>query len=282
MTDRYHGNEEDLHMESELKELRAENEGLKEENAALRRENEALRKNLGAEASNADDRLISADCVPLNRRGVAPMVITTAVPYNSFDRDDAFPRGEEASAPPAYNFASSGNVGAVGASVSQSNDYAIAQALVGDENVRSPRAANRRPPERWPNQWQQNEDARIAREQQAMYEAMEQERLEREELQRLQVMDADRRMVLEALGGAGKQCPACGFIIERVSGDHQMMCGCEGRPAGGTMEKALRNGGCGHEFNFDTLEPLPGTNTGSPGNPINDRQWKFRVQGGPR
>ena len=49
-----------------------------------------------------------------------------------------------------------------------------------------------------------------------------------------------------------KQCPACNIIIEKISGDDTMMCGCEGRPAGGTMEKALRNGGCGLEFNFQT------------------------------
>lgn len=34
-----------------------------------------------------------------------------------------------------------------------------------------------------------------------------------------------------------------------------MMCGCEARPAGGTLEKAIQGGGCGHEFDFATLEP---------------------------
>ena len=48
-----------------------------------------------------------------------------------------------------------------------------------------------------------------------------------------------------------------------------MMCGCEARPAGGNIEKALKGGGCGHEFNFKTGAPL---GTGKPGKPANDRQ----------
>ena len=48
-----------------------------------------------------------------------------------------------------------------------------------------------------------------------------------------------------------------------------MMCGCEGRPAGGTYERALANGGCGHEFDFVTLAPLGG---GRPGHPVNGKQ----------
>lgn len=73
-----------------------------------------------------------------------------------------------------------------------------------------------------------------------------------------------------------KQCPACNIIIEKISGDDTMMCGCEGRPAGGTMEKALRNGGCGLEFNFKTLALL---GQGSPGHPANERQVNFITQG---
>ena len=69
-----------------------------------------------------------------------------------------------------------------------------------------------------------------------------------------------------------KQCPGCGIIIEKISGDNTMMCGCEGRPAGGTMEKALRNGGCGLEFNFETMALL---GQGSPGHPANPRQINF-------
>lgn len=70
-----------------------------------------------------------------------------------------------------------------------------------------------------------------------------------------------------------KQCPACGMLIEKISGDHQVMCGCEARPAGGTYQKALAGGGCGHEFNFETLAPL---GTGKPGEPANERQRFFR------
>jgi hypothetical protein len=66
-----------------------------------------------------------------------------------------------------------------------------------------------------------------------------------------------------------KRCPACGIIIEKISGDDNVMCGSEPRNSGGTMEKALANGGCGHEFNFVTLAP---NGSGSKGNPANERQ----------
>ena len=42
-----------------------------------------------------------------------------------------------------------------------------------------------------------------------------------------------------------KACPACGMLLEKISGDNQMMCGCEAKPAGGTYRKALAGGGCG-------------------------------------
>ena len=51
-----------------------------------------------------------------------------------------------------------------------------------------------------------------------------------------------------------------------------VVCGCEAKPAGGTLEKALAGGGCGHEFNFMTGAPL---GTGKRGQPDNDRQYKF-------
>ena len=69
-----------------------------------------------------------------------------------------------------------------------------------------------------------------------------------------------------------KACPACGMLMEKISGDDKMMCGCEARVAGGTFEKAWAAGGCGHEFNFATLAPL---GTGAPGNPHNERQVLF-------
>ena len=43
------------------------------------------------------------------------------------------------------------------------------------------------------------------------------------------------------------------------------------------MEKALAGGGCGHEFNFATGGAI---GQGAPGNPANDRQWKFTVRQG--
>ena len=46
------------------------------------------------------------------------------------------------------------------------------------------------------------------------------------------------------------------------------MCGSEPRSAGGNINKALANGGCGHEFNFRTLAA---NGTGSLGNPANER-----------
>ena len=46
-------------------------------------------------------------------------------------------------------------------------------------------------------------------------------------------LEAERKMIIEAMGGAVKGCPACGNLIEKVDGDHQVMCGCEAKPAGG-------------------------------------------------
>ena len=96
----------------------------------------------------------------------------------------------------------------------------------------------------------------------------------------VEASDTDHQlvMILAAMEGNGVQCPACGLIIEKVGGDDTMMCGCEGRPAGGTMEKALAGRGCGHEFNFSTGMPI---GQGSPGSPANERQWKFRTPASP-
>ena len=81
------------------------------------------------------------------------------------------------------------------------------------------------------------------------------------------------RSLVEVLGKReARQCPACGMVIMKASGDNTMMCGCAARPAGGSMDQALRGGGCGHEFNFKTGAPL---GAGSMGSPANERQWKF-------
>ena len=84
--------------------------------------------------------------------------------------------------------------------------------------------------------------------------------------------DQEAEMLLAALGGAATRCPACGMVILKHGGDDQMMCGCEAAPAGGTMDKALRGGGCGHMFNFRSGRPL---GQGKPGQPANARQWRF-------
>jgi hypothetical protein len=84
--------------------------------------------------------------------------------------------------------------------------------------------------------------------------------------------EATAHMLIEAMGGDATQCPACGIVISKADGDDTVMCGCEARPAGGTIEKALLGGGCGHEFKYSTGEPL---GQGKPGEPFNERQWKF-------
>ena len=81
-----------------------------------------------------------------------------------------------------------------------------------------------------------------------------------------------RRELSIALPPGIKACPACSMLIEKVGGDDNVMCGCEAKAAGGTYQKALAAGGCGHEFNFQTLEPV---DTGRPGAPVNDRQVNF-------
>ena len=84
--------------------------------------------------------------------------------------------------------------------------------------------------------------------------------------------------LIKALGGAAAacQCPACGQVMVKAGGNHEMMCGCEAKPGGqwNTVENALRGDGCGHRFNFRTKEPL---GIGRPGHPANDRQWPVAV-----
>eukprot|EP00930_Biecheleria_cincta_P039180 TRINITY_DN26953_c0_g2_i1.p1 TRINITY_DN26953_c0_g2~~TRINITY_DN26953_c0_g2_i1.p1 ORF type:complete len:503 (-),score=53.73 TRINITY_DN26953_c0_g2_i1:169-1677(-) len=69
-----------------------------------------------------------------------------------------------------------------------------------------------------------------------------------------------------------RSCPACGIYIENIDGGEAMMCGCESRRSGGTYEKAIAGGGCGHEFNWNTLEPI---GCGEFGQPANERQVNF-------
>ena len=53
----------------------------------------------------------------------------------------------------------------------------------------------------------------------------------------------------------GRRC-TLHLRMEKAGGDHQIMCGCEAKPAGGTMEKALRGGGCGHQWSWKDGRPL--------------------------
>jgi len=69
-----------------------------------------------------------------------------------------------------------------------------------------------------------------------------------------------------------KPCPACNMLLEKVSADDAVLCGCQSRKEGGSYELALAAGGCGHEFNFSTLRPL---GFGRPGSPANEKQVNF-------
>ena len=84
-----------------------------------------------------------------------------------------------------------------------------------------------------------------------------------------QQLEAERQMIIDAMGGAVKGCPACGSLIEKIDGDHQVMCGCEAKPAGGTLAKALAGGGCGHCWDFRNGNAIE---HGKPGQPYNERQ----------
>ena len=93
------------------------------------------------------------------------------------------------------------------------------------------------------------------------------------ELEALLYEEAERASEDEVLLPPGiKQCPGCGMLVEKTDGDNHMMCGCEARPAGGNLFKALRGGGCGLEWCWDTLAP---TGYGAPGRPAHPRQRRF-------
>ena len=72
----------------------------------------------------------------------------------------------------------------------------------------------------------------------------------------------------------GKECPACGSFIQKAEGCHIMQCG--GMGAHKDMNTCLRAGGCGHEFDWNTMAPM---RFGKPGEPANDRQVRFRRHG---
>mmetsp|Transcript_12427 Transcript_12427/g.20635 ORF Transcript_12427/g.20635 Transcript_12427/m.20635 type:complete len:232 (+) Transcript_12427:150-845(+) len=64
------------------------------------------------------------------------------------------------------------------------------------------------------------------------------------------VMDEATRKELEK---SGKQCPNCGKWIQKSGGCSVMMCGTS---AHGKLEDAMRNGGCGLQFDWNTLKPI--------------------------
>ena len=70
----------------------------------------------------------------------------------------------------------------------------------------------------------------------------------------------------------GKECPACGLLLQKNAGCSVMMCGAN---AHSSMALAMRQGGCGHEFDWNSMKPL---RNGSPGHPANERQIRFRPQ----
>mmetsp|Transcript_8447 Transcript_8447/g.13719 ORF Transcript_8447/g.13719 Transcript_8447/m.13719 type:complete len:98 (+) Transcript_8447:3361-3654(+) len=63
-------------------------------------------------------------------------------------------------------------------------------------------------------------------------------------------MDEATRKELEK---SGKQCPNCGKWIQKSGGCSVMMCGTS---AHGKLEDAMRNGGCGLQFDWNTLKPI--------------------------
>ena len=83
---------------------------------------------------------------------------------------------------------------------------------------------------------------------------------------------ADDPASRELIAKIGKACPACGLFIEKNAGCSSMMCGTR---AHGNIQEALRNGGCAHEFDWNSMRPLK---NGRPGHPFNDRQVKFRYK----
>ena len=60
-------------------------------------------------------------------------------------------------------------------------------------------------------------------------------------------------MSLALVAKAGKKCPKCKMFVQRTEGCHVMMCGTN---AHGKVTDALRNGGCAHIFDWNTLLAL--------------------------
>ena len=92
-------------------------------------------------------------------------------------------------------------------------------------------------------------------------------------------MAVDDELALKSIKkviACGKECPGCGQFLEKNEGCAVFMCGTN---AHGQMEVALRRGGCGHEFDWNTMRPL---RNGRPGHPANDKQILFMDPNDPR
>lgn len=76
----------------------------------------------------------------------------------------------------------------------------------------------------------------------------------------------------------GKRCPNCKNFIQKNGGCNVMMCGTR---AHGSLEKAIRNGGCGHQFFWDSGNPCTGGYTNEHGQYVSghviSREERMRV-----
>merc|ERR1719204_165057 len=61
--------------------------------------------------------------------------------------------------------------------------------------------------------------------------------------------DVDQR-TLALMKETGKMCPMCGNFVQKNGGCNTMLCGTNSH---GKLRDALRNGGCGHQFYWDSL-----------------------------
>ena len=64
--------------------------------------------------------------------------------------------------------------------------------------------------------------------------------------------EAMDKATLALLQSTGKRCPNCSKFVVKNGGCHFMMCGTN---AHGNLLTAIRNGGCGHQFDWNTLAP---------------------------
>merc|ERR1712150_109829 len=66
--------------------------------------------------------------------------------------------------------------------------------------------------------------------------------------------DVDTEIDPETLGllkETAKQCPKCGFFVQKNGGCNTMLCGTNSH---GKITEALKNGGCGYQFCWNSME----------------------------